>query len=162
VTDAVRSVLTNPATADYSLIVTGHSIGAAIATLAAAELRSLGYYVDLYTFGSPRVGNAAFVDYVESQSPALGNNYRMTHLNDPVPQIPPTWIGYKHTSPEYWLSDGTATTDDYGVGDIEVCKGVGGEEPEECNAATGLLPLEAMAHNHYLGSIDACKGPIAW
>ncbi|KAF8851752.1 alpha/beta-hydrolase [Acephala macrosclerotiorum] len=82
----------------YSLIITHHSIGAAIATLA-AELRNMNYIIDTYTFGSPRVGNTAFANFVTNQSLSLGNNYGMTHLNDPVPQLPTTWIGYQHTSP---------------------------------------------------------------
>ncbi|KUJ19592.1 alpha/beta-hydrolase [Mollisia scopiformis] len=116
VLDAVTTALAdNPS---YSIVITGHSIGAAIATLAAAELRSMNYSVDTYTFGSPRVGDTAFATFVTDQAPALGNNYRMTHFNDPVPQIPPTWIGYEHTTPEYWLSDGTDTTNNYNASDV--------------------------------------------
>ena len=42
------------------LLVTGHSLGGAIATLAAFELALLGFDVHLVTFGSPRVGNGVF------------------------------------------------------------------------------------------------------
>jgi hypothetical protein len=41
------------------------------------------------------------------QAPSLGNNYRVTHLNDAVPQLPPQWFGYKHISPEYYISSET-------------------------------------------------------
>jgi predicted lipase len=75
---------------NYALVITGHSVGAGIATLACAELRTLNYTADLYTYGSPRVGNTAFATFVTSQAPAMGGNYRMTHENDPVPQLPPT------------------------------------------------------------------------
>ncbi|TVY29314.1 Lipase, partial [Lachnellula hyalina] len=143
---------------DYSIVVTGHSIGAAVGTLAAVELRSLNYSVDIYTYGSPRVGNEAFADFVTSQAPAQGSNFRMTHVNDPVPQLPPTWVGYQHTSPEYWLSSGNDTTEDYGAQDVVVCEGVG---DEGCNAGTGLVPIDGEAHNHYLGLIDVCQGPIS-
>lgn len=40
---------------EYSLIVTGHGIEAAVATLAAAELRSLIYITNFYTVGSIRM-----------------------------------------------------------------------------------------------------------
>ena len=44
-----------------SIIVTGHSLGGAIATLAGLDLkRKYGYKVTLINFGSPRVGNEAF------------------------------------------------------------------------------------------------------
>lgn len=144
---------------DYSIVVTGHSLGAAVGTLAAVELRSLNHSVDVYTYGSPRVGNEAFAEFVTSQSPAQGENFRMTHVNDPVPQLPPTWVGYQHTSPEYWLSGGNATTEDYGAQDVVVCEGVGNEG---CNAGTGLVPIDGEAHNHYLGLIDACSGPFSF
>lgn len=119
----------------------------------------MGYKADLYTYGSPRVGNEALAEFVTGQAPGLGGNYRMTHVNDPVPQLPPTWIGYQHVAPEYWLKGGNATMDEYEVGDVVVCEGVGNEE---CNAGTGLVPVEGEAHDHYLGDIGACQGPIAW
>lgn len=34
----------------YKIVVTGHSLGAAIATYAAVELRNMGYIVDLVSF----------------------------------------------------------------------------------------------------------------
>jgi hypothetical protein len=146
-------------TREYSVVLTGHSIGGAVATLAATELRTMGYKADLYTYGSPRAGNEAFAAFTTDQAPGLGGNYRMTHVNDPVPQLPPTWIGYQHIAPEYWLKEGNATTDEYAAGSVVVCEGVGNEE---CNAGTGLVPIEGEAHDHYLGDIGACQGPIAW
>ncbi|TVY87816.1 Lipase [Lachnellula willkommii] len=141
---------------DYRIVVTGHSLGAAVGTLAAVDLRSWkDSVVDLYTYGSPRVGNQAFADFVTSQAPAQGSNFRMTHENDPVPQLPPTLVGYQHTSPEYWLSGGDALKDDYSSQDVVVCYGVGNEA---CNAGTGLVPINGEAHDHYLGLIAACQG----
>jgi hypothetical protein len=70
----------------------------------------------------------------------------MTHENDPVSQLPPTWIGYEHTSPEYWLTNGTDATDVYEASDVVVC---GGVVNEECNAGTGLVPIDGTAHDHY-------------
>lgn len=144
---------------NYSLVITGHSIGAAIATLAGVEFRSLNYSADIYTYGSPRVGNAAFAVFVTDQSPDLGNNYRMTHYNDPVPQIPPEWVDYEHTSPEYWLATGPDTREEYSVQDIIVCEGIGNDS---CNAGTGLIPTDGTSHSYYLGQIDVCAGPVEW
>ena len=48
------------------LLVTGHSLGGAMATIAAFELSLLGYNVRLLTFGSPRVGNSAFASAITS------------------------------------------------------------------------------------------------
>jgi hypothetical protein len=52
-----------PSTAKSSqpIVIVGHSLGGAVATIAAFELSLAGYLVaGVYTFGSPRVGNAAF------------------------------------------------------------------------------------------------------
>ncbi|QDS77294.1 hypothetical protein FKW77_004421 [Venturia effusa] len=89
------------------IVVTGHSLGGAVATLAAGALRNTGMKVDLYTYGSPRVGNEDLAVQMTLQAPKLGSNYRVTHLNDAVPQLPPQWFGYKHISPEYYISSNT-------------------------------------------------------
>ncbi|KAH8887421.1 lipase [Thozetella sp. PMI_491] len=132
----------------FKVITTGHSLGGAVATLGGAYLRKAGYSVDIYTFGSPRVGNDAFADFVTAQA---GAENRVTHLNDLVPRLPPLVFGYRHTSPEYWLSDGTATTTSYGVDDIKVCTG---------NANTGCngsnLLFDVTAHLYYFEEIAGC------
>jgi triacylglycerol lipase len=72
------------------LWLTGHSLGGALATLAAAHIGAEA--VDgLYTFGSPRVGDAAFTAVLPSQS-----HFRFVHRDDWVPLIPPEFLGYTH------------------------------------------------------------------
>jgi hypothetical protein len=144
---------------NFSLIITGHSIRAGVATLAGAELSSMNFSADAYAFSSPRVRNDIFTKFVTALSPQLGKNYRMTHENDPVPQLPPAWIGYQHTSPEYWFATGANTTNLYVTDEILVCEGI---ENEECNAGMGLVPIDGTAHNHYLGNISACQRPVAF
>jgi hypothetical protein len=72
---------------DYKLLMTGHSLGAAMATLVA----SLKTPTALYTIGSPRVGN---VDFVAS----LGGvtSYRYVDCCDAVTELPPEVLGYTH------------------------------------------------------------------
>jgi triacylglycerol lipase len=77
---------------DMLLYVTGHSLGAALATLAAARLtvdKVRGVHA-VYTFGSPRVGNPAFAkayDYV------LGpRTHRCVNAEDLVTRVPPRII----------------------------------------------------------------------
>ena len=69
---------------------TGHSLGAALATLAA----SLRPPRALYTFGSPRVGNARFVRMMETVPV-----YRLAGALDVVTRMPPAHFpfGYRHT-----------------------------------------------------------------
>ncbi len=66
---------------------TGHSLGAALATLAAARRTPRA----LYTFGSPRVGNQAFVD-----SLAHIPIYRIVDDQDIVTTLPPESLGFRH------------------------------------------------------------------
>ncbi|KAB5547318.1 Alpha/Beta hydrolase protein [Coniochaeta sp. 2T2.1] len=151
VSSSVKSGVTAALKANpgFAVVATGHSLGGAVATLAAAALRSSAS-VDLYTYGSPRVGNDAFANFVSSQP---GLETRVTHLDDPVPRLPPLLFGYRHTSPEYWLYTGGATTTAYGVEDVRVCSG---SANVGCNA--GTLGLDVFAHLYYLGPISGCSG----
>lgn len=65
---------------DRPFFFTGHSLGAALATLAADKYGSVRA---LYTFGSPKVGDEEFKNdfYV--------NTYRFVNNNDIVPKVPP-------------------------------------------------------------------------
>tara|TARA_E500000178_G_scaffold328119_1_gene357797 strand:- start:647 stop:1393 length:747 start_codon:yes stop_codon:yes gene_type:complete len=69
--------------------ICGHSLGGAMATIAASRL--LEYKPVLYTFGSPRVGSAAFV-----KECADLEHYRFVNNNDLVTVIPPWFMGYRH------------------------------------------------------------------
>jgi predicted lipase len=98
---------------DYSLIVTGHSLGAGIAAIATAALTGLGHEMTTYTFGEPKNGDQEFADYLESLV-SDDNYYRITHANDGVPQIPPALLDYVHHGAEYWqkqsgMNDATTT-----------------------------------------------------
>lgn len=137
------------------LVVAGHSLGGAVATLAAAHLRAAAHPCDLYTYGSPRAGNEAFAAFVDAQ--ASGSEYRLTHLDDPVPRLPPIVFGYRHTSPEYWLFAGGADAVALGVAGVRVCYGTANVL---CNA--GTFGLDADAHLHYFQPTNVCQGPFAW
>lgn len=78
---------------DCPLFFTGHSLGAALATLAAARRQPSA----LYTFGSPKVGNQAFVD-----SLAATRIYRVVDDEDIVATLPPG-LGYVHAGAEQRL-----------------------------------------------------------
>ena len=63
------------------IIFVGHSLGAAIATCAAADL---GQGAILVTFASPRVGDDHFATIAMSR---LGGNYRLVNSPDEVPRL---------------------------------------------------------------------------
>ncbi|KAI1367581.1 lipase [Xylaria arbuscula] len=133
----------------YRIVFTGHSLGAAVSSLGAAYARASGLEVDIINYGSPRVGNVAFANFVSAQP---GVEWRVTHLDDPVPRLPPIVFGYAHTTPEYWLDSGNAFTTDYTVDEIKVCEGV---QSLGCNAVT--LGLNIISHLYYLSPISGCS-----
>jgi hypothetical protein len=69
------------------LLFTGHSLGAALATLASTLQRPAG----LYTFGSPRVGDADFVRAADQV-----DHSRYVDCCDAVCLVPPESFGYRH------------------------------------------------------------------
>ena len=70
---------------------TGHSLGGALATLAASRWNT--QLTHLYTFGSPRVGGSKFI-----KSILTNQRYRFRNNNDIVTRVPPEILGYKHMS----------------------------------------------------------------
>lgn len=63
----------------------GHSVGGALATLAAYDLGSRGCSVRCITWGSPRVGNQAFA---QSYQRVVWQTMRFAGTADPVPRLP--------------------------------------------------------------------------
>lgn len=66
------------------LTITGHSLGAGLANLSALE--SCDHKPRLITFGSPRVGNAAFS---KKLAKCVLFHQRIEHIFDPIPNLPP-------------------------------------------------------------------------
>ena len=83
--------------AGWKLLFTGHSLGAAMATLAA----SLNPPASLYTFGSPRVGDANFVAALQQMRL---DNHRYVDCCDLVARLPPGgFLGYVHLGNPYYI-----------------------------------------------------------
>ncbi|KAF9050098.1 Alpha/Beta hydrolase protein [Panaeolus papilionaceus] len=87
----------------YRIVVTGHSLGGAVASIAALSIKAAlpNIPLQLYTFGQPRVGNAEFASYVESRI-GTANIFRAVHTYDGVPTILLKSLGYRHFGTEYW------------------------------------------------------------
>lgn len=77
------------------MVLTGHSLGGALAVLAAWFLQQEGFAVhSVYTFGQPRVGDRAFAAAYQTE---LGERtYRVVNQNDIVPRVPGVLLGYRH------------------------------------------------------------------
>jgi triacylglycerol lipase len=85
-----------------NVTVTGHSLGGALATLCAVDVQynfsNQVKAIDIYTFGSPRVGNTGFRESFNERVP---NSYRFVYGMDIVPALPRPWQGYRHVDTEY-------------------------------------------------------------
>ena len=77
------------------LLVTGHSLGAALATLAA----SIYPAAHLYTYGSPRVGDEVFANTFAARRVA-----RFVNCADVVTRIAPEPLGYQHVGTERYIN----------------------------------------------------------
>ena len=82
------------------VIATGHSLGGALATLCALDIQYNFFpdnpeQVTCYTFGSPKVGNQAFVDSYNRRVP---QTFRIINGGDGVTWLPRPWQGYAHVN----------------------------------------------------------------
>lgn len=76
------------------LIITGHSLGAALACLAAGRFeRHAVNKCAVYTFGSPRVGGKLWSTKFDMVVP----HYRIVNCTDIVPRVPFFSMGFRHT-----------------------------------------------------------------
>lgn len=85
------------------LILCGHSLGGATATVLMDLLKDTFFNINLVTFGSPRTGKRSLRKRLEHHT-----HYRYVHGNDIVPKTPPWLCGYVHTHPKIQLVDDNA------------------------------------------------------
>lgn len=86
---------------DLPLTTTGHSLGAALATLAACRTP----VDEVRTFGSPRVGDRAFARFVAGRRTRI---LRYRNCCDVVAGLPPEAVGYAHVGRLRYIDAGGA------------------------------------------------------
>jgi pimeloyl-ACP methyl ester carboxylesterase len=102
--DAIMARLVEHGLFDRPLLLTGHSLGGALAVLFAVKLRHrYGSYMadnltEIVTFGSPAVGGRAFADFYGELAE---KTTRFVNRFDAVPFTPP--VGYRHVGREIWI-----------------------------------------------------------
>jgi pimeloyl-ACP methyl ester carboxylesterase len=120
----------------HKLVLVGHSLGGAVAALAAMELLARGYDPTITTFGEPRVGNQGLVDFIDAQFGLDPNSTtdasdwkfrRVTHMADPVPHLPLEEWGYVPHGGEIFISKSDLPPD---VEDLRSCDG---QKDKECS-----------------------------
>jgi hypothetical protein len=93
--DAIDTALENLQGETTDIVVCGHSLGGAVATLYAHSIKKHypHYNVKCVTIGSPRVGNKTFKDNYDSYEI---DTLRIVHNNDLVTHTP--YIGFQHVN----------------------------------------------------------------
>lgn len=139
-------------------MLVGHSLGGAVAALAGLDFLSRGWNPVVTTFGEPRIGNQALVEYIDArfnltwQSAAIsadalyeyerGLNYRrVTHVDDPVPLLPLSEWGYRMHAGEIFITKAALSPD---IKDLKHCYGdldqkcIAGQDKTAASTPTGL------------------------
>jgi hypothetical protein len=97
-------------------------------------------------------------NYITNQAPGKGRNFRVTHTNDIVPQLPQHKLGgWDHFSPEFHIK-----TDGFPAGSGKIEQYIGLFNTFG-NAGTDwplTLTAVAQAHRGYFGNISACDSGI--
>ncbi|CAD7703470.1 unnamed protein product [Ostreobium quekettii] len=98
--EKIRSIMGSPEF-DYPklrILVSGHSLGGAIAVLAAHDIRRYcavkPHQLSCYTFGCPRVGNHMFAD---EHNRVVPDTWHVINNLDPVPRMPKFWVLFKRS-----------------------------------------------------------------
>lgn len=116
------------------LLIAGHSLGGALATLALFDLKQRGYNVmRAYTFGQPRVGDRAFAGAFASVLRDVPL-YRVTNFADPVPLVP-LWPAFQHVGQEVYFWGP-------GASNFRLC--AGDENPSCARSNLEQLPLATL------------------
>jgi hypothetical protein len=117
----------------YKLVLVGHSLGGAIATLAGLDFKARGWDPYVTTFGEPRIGNKEMNMYIDERFNTTTNHghskmLRVTHINDPVPLLPLSEWGFRMHREELFISQPSLP---FSSADIHYCTG---DEDPHCIA----------------------------
>jgi len=134
---------------EYGVVITGHSLGGAMASLTtfilAQDDKLPKNPTSLITYGQPRVGNKAFVDYMNRLPIRMA---RVVSKADIITHVPPVTVkgtqllgdNYLHTMREYWVEED---------GKVKTCSIT---EYEDDHCSTSIGPGYTMTdHLEYFG-----------
>lgn len=144
-------------------LFTGHSLGAALTVLAAADLATTFNIAPmLITFGNPRVGDANFHGFFNTLVPPQ-NSTRLVNNDDIVPHLPSMEpLGFQHEETEVWYQ---ASSKQY-----ITCSRISIDTNEDpsCSDSVPFYDYSIPDHLTYMGWFEpgwpasaACKGQRA-
>jgi hypothetical protein len=130
ITPNVTSIMSNDLApfANYDILVTGHSLGCALAIFAFVEILEQNLappnaHVTMYGYGCPRVGDSTFQQYIQTLTTRRNTSFfRIVHNQDIVPHVPPQYAGFMHAPTEVWYDEPMAQ--------FTVCNRTYGEDPK--------------------------------
>ena len=139
VNDALQQQ-SSPCFGSSRMVVTGHSLGAALSGLCALDLRKKfknipNLHIELNNFGMPRLGNVAFAYAFPG---AVNVSWRMVHQADIVPHLPLQLMGYRHIATEVWSISSNSTFAKAFIGNSN--------EPSNSYKGAGLGERTVRAH----------------
>jgi len=135
----------NPAA---EICLTGHSLGGALALLTYSRFRDAN--VSAYTFGCPRVGDAAFRERVAAGGKG---HFRCVNFNDVVTHVPPETALYMHAPQNCFRFD------EAGWLDLEHDGTLGGDL-KVFERVVGGLPADLMGNLKQLDALPAPPGLV--
>ncbi|OAA65013.1 Lipase, class 3 [Cordyceps fumosorosea ARSEF 2679] len=145
---------------DKPIHLVGHSLGGAVACLAALELKTtVGLdNIVVTTFGEPRVGNGGLVDFInqifglnDEADMAKRSYRRLTHTNDPVPLLPPGEWGYKSHAGEIHITKSDLSP---AQEDLQLCEG---NDDERCSAGQDSTSQSLTRVTEFYESVAASQ-----
>merc|ERR1712228_649436 len=131
------------------ILVTGHSLGGALAGIAALELKQSSIYnslsnkhVNVITFGSPRWCNHPLANLYND---VIDTNWRIVNRYDIVSTLPPGSMHYRHVGTQIWYNYERWWWDMNPI-EYKVCDGSG--EDSNCFGAKFWWDRIAQVHHH--------------
>jgi predicted lipase len=106
VVEALRELVADGSV--QTLRITAPSLGSALATMLAFDAAGNGAFKTLtvYTFASPRAGDKVFAGTYDDLVP---DSWRVSNLNDIIPQLPPQFAGYVHVVSDFPINSDDRT-----------------------------------------------------
>ena len=133
-----------------SLFITGHSLGGAMATIAAAKLiQSDQPFISVYTFGQPRAMNQDAARIFNTK--CKDRFFRFQNNNDVVTRVPVRRTGYSHVGNTLYISKEKKIHDNPGV-EFKFLDTIDGYE--EALKAKRIDAIEDHKMDYYLAAID--------